>query len=415
MSRVEGKRAGVLLGICLLAIANEQVADARPSLGGPGSVEALEADDARPDQSHTGKDLLKEWKDYKTSLKDRTGFSWSTDYTAYYFGSSGDFGPNEAGSGIFRLYGSWDLVGRGTENQGGLVYKVEHRHRYSESSPSSYSLDAGNVGVVGGPFSNNNLRLTNLYWKQKFCDGQGTFLFGYLDATDFVDVYALANPWTAFTNLAFSTGSSSIALPNDATFGLAAGYWLSDQVYVLGSMTDLNADPTDPFQSTEYFFTEHEYFKSIEFGWTTSQDRSYVNNVHLTFWHVDDVEAAGTPDGWGVNFSASYWINDCWMPFFRAGYTEDGGSLLEASVSAGVGVNPIRGNDLLGIAVNWGKPNEDTFGPDLDDQYAIEIFYRYQLTENIAITPDIQWLIDPALNPEDDSLFLAGVRGRISF
>jgi porin len=273
----------------------------------------------------------------------------------------------------------------------------------------------GNVGVLGGPFNNNNLRLSNLYWKQNFCDGQGVFLAGYVDATDFVDVYAMANPWTAFTNLAFSTGSSSIALPNDATFGFVGGYWLSDNIYMLGSVTDLNADPTDPFQSAEYFFNRNEYFKSIELGWTTSKDHAYLNNIHLTFWHVDEIEQTGNPDGWGVNFSASYWINECWMPFLRAGYTEDGGSLLEASVSAGVGVHPIRGNDLLGLAVNWGRPNENTFGPDLDDQYAVELFYRYQLTENIAITPDIQWLINPALNPEDDSLFLAGVRGRISF
>jgi porin len=172
---------------------------------------------------------------------------------------------------------------------------------------------------------------------------------------------------------------------------------------------------SDPFQSAEYFFNRHEYFKSVELGWTTSQNHAYLNNVHLTFWHVDEIEATGNPDGWGVNFSASYWVNECWMPFVRGGYTEDGGSLLEASVSAGVGVNPIRGNDLLGMAVNWGRPNENTFGPDLDDQYTVELFYRYQLTENIAITPDIQWLINPALNPEDDSLFLAGVRGRISF
>ena len=35
---------------------------------------------------------------------------------------------DEAASGIYRLFGSWDLVGRGTPNVGKVVFKVEHRH-----------------------------------------------------------------------------------------------------------------------------------------------------------------------------------------------------------------------------------------------------------------------------------------------
>ena len=28
-------------------------------------------------------------------------------------------------------------------------------------------------------------------------------------------------------------------------------------------------------------------FTSVELGWTTSKDRFYADNVHLTLWHVD--------------------------------------------------------------------------------------------------------------------------------
>ena len=37
-----------------------------------------------------------------------------------------------------------------------------------------------------------------------------------------------------------------------------------------------------------------------------------------------------------------------WMPFLRGGYAEDGGSLMEASVSAGFGYRTAGGRDQLG-------------------------------------------------------------------
>ena len=39
---------------------------------------------------------------------------------------------------------------------------------------------------------------------------------------------------------------------------------------------------------------------------------------------------------------------------------------------------------------NWGEPNETSFGSGLDDQYAFELFYRLQLTKDLAVTPDVQ-------------------------
>lgn len=383
-------------------------------LTGPEAVENQMADDAIPG-SHSGRSLLKAWKAKKADFAEKTGFSFASDYSIFALAGTNEFGPSKAGSGVFRLLGSWHLIDRGGENSGSLIYKVEHRHRYADIAPSDYSLAAGNVGTLAPTYSNNNLRLTNLYWKQKFADGRGQSMFGYLDVTDFVDVYGLTNPWTAFSNLAFSTGGSSIALPNDATFGAMGSFWLTDNIYTIACISDLNADATDPFQSAEYFFTRNEYFKSAELGWSGSQDRAYFDNIHLTAWHTDKVETTNNPGGWGLNFSASKWVNDTWMPFLRAGYAEDGGSLLESSVSTGVGYRPEGSKDLLGAGFNWGRPNEQTFGSGLEDQYTIELFYRYQLTEGIALTPDIQFLINPALNPQDDSILIAGLRARIVF
>lgn len=407
---------GGLRALCFWALASSAFADTSRREGGPDSVEALLDDLQQIHENLLDQDWRGQWDEWKASLAEATGFSFGVDYSTQLFSSSDSPSgvDDDAASGVFRFFGKWDLLNRGKANAGTLNWKVEHRHRYTDTTPGSHSLNLGNVGVMGGPYNDNQLRLTNLYWRQELGERFVTYL-GFLDVTDFVDVYALGSPWSGFTNLNFSTGASSMALPPDATFGGLLAGWLTDEVYVAGTIANMNGDPTDPFDHVDSFFSENEYFTSLELGWTPGKDRLLSENVHVTFWHVDDVEATGTPDGWGVNFSAAKWIDESWMPFFRAGWADDGGSLLETSVNVGVATNVLENKALLAIAGNWGQPNEDTFGPDLDDQFGIEAFCRFQLTQSVRITPSVQFLWNPALNQEDDFLVTFGLRAMASF
>ena len=100
--------------------------------------------------------------------------------------------------------------------------------------------------------------------------------------------------------------------------------------------------------------------------------------------------------------------------------SDDGGSLLERSVSIGGGYTPaglqlLGSGSQLGFGANWGRPNETLFGADLDDQYAMEVYFRWQVAEEIAITPSVQLLIDPAFDPDEDSVWVFGLRGRFAF
>ena len=88
---------------------------------------------------------------------------------------------------------------------------------------------------------------------------------------------------------------------------------------------------------------------------------------------------------------------------------------MERSLSTGFAYQTVPGGNQLGVAYNYGVPNEDTWGPGLDDQQTVEVFYRIQLWKEFAITPDIQYIRNPALNPDDSSLWVFGLRGRFAF
>ncbi|MFL2546166.1 MAG: carbohydrate porin [Candidatus Rariloculaceae bacterium] len=247
---------------------------------------------------------------WKTRKQEESGLNPSFDYSSVYLSASDSPGEDSSSGGMFMFYGSWDLFGRepDSNSSGTLVWKVENRHAYSDIAPSALGFETGYIGLHEPPFSDQKARMTNLYWRHRW--ENVTVVAGYLDVTDYVDVYALASPWTGFMNFAFSTGTTTIPIPNDATLGIAVGAWLSENLYVIGGIADTNSDPTDPLEGFDVFFDDKEYFKHVEIGLTSSPDSIYLDNMHLTLWQVDERENAATPDGWGANFSYTRYLDD---------------------------------------------------------------------------------------------------------
>ena len=361
------------------------------------------------------RESAKGYFDWKARIKKDHGVSLGGDYSAVYLSASDSPGEDSAFGGMYRFYGSWEATGDGKGNSGALIWKAEHRHAYgSNLAPGSFGFETGYIGLFEPPFSDQGARLTNLYWRQRMKGGDLVFVGGFVDVTDYVDVYMLASPWTGFFNFAFSTGAATIPTPNEG-LGLGLGGYINENFYIIGGFADTNSDPHKPLDGFETFFDDREYFRHLEFGWNSSRETAFMNNVHLTLWQADERVAAATPDGWGANISWSRSINDHWLPFVRAGYADDGGALLEKSISAGFGYQSVPGGNQVGLAYNWGEPMESTWGPGLDDQQTLELFYRIQLFKELAITPDIQYIHNPALNPEAGSLWVFGLRARLAF
>jgi porin len=382
--------------------------------GGPDQVERRLEKDEEPKTSFFELEFMQPYFDFKSDLKKDSGFDFGIDYSAVYFGANESLGEKNTSSGMVRLYGAWELVNRGKGNNGALIYKIEHRHNYTEVVPKFFGFEMGYVGMEVPAFNDDGFRMTNLYWRQRFKDGKISMVVGLLDATDYVDVYALASPWTGFMNFQFSTGSEAIYIPNDAALGLGIGAYLTDNIFIIASISDAGSDPTEPFKSFETFFSNNDYFKSVEIGYVTSKERFYLDNVHVTFWHSDGSDVTASLPGWGIAFSVTHYFENSLNPFIRGGLANDGGTLLQKSLTAGLGYQPKPGGNLLGIAIGWGEPNETTFSEGLSNQITTEIFYRLQVSKHFVITPDIQYLINPALNSDESSIFVWGVRARIN-
>lgn len=382
-------------------------------ISGPNSVVQQIRSDNTYDKKMQPWYALDSLDQIKNRFYDKTGFIINMDYNSQIMSATEVIGNNVGASGVFRIYGKYNFVGRGTPHEGGLIFKFSNRHRYTENSLREYGiLDVGYEGVLQSVYNDQKWRMGNLYWRQTFGSNKVVTYVGFVDMTDWTDVHAAASPWSSFNNIVFATGSGTIGgfFP-DGSFGAMVSAWLSDQIYIVGSLTDINGKATEFWKSFDTFFSKFETVKTFEIGFTPGLSSVFVQNAHITLWQVDAQSSVGLPSGWGVAGSVSWLIGGKHLPFLRGGWAQDGGTLYDASVSLGYTYN-IAGPNTLGVGLNWNSPNENTFGVELRDQFSSEIFYLWKMTHHSEITPNLQLIVNPAFNTSTNFTAVFGLRGR---
>ena len=98
---------GAIFALVVPATLHAQSASDR--LAGPGST---------PAQLDSDSQSQHRWSDWKASIKDRTGLDFGLDFMALGYGATESVGEDTAATGVMRLFGEWELTGRGTENTG---------------------------------------------------------------------------------------------------------------------------------------------------------------------------------------------------------------------------------------------------------------------------------------------------------
>jgi porin len=382
-----------------------------PEFGGPSSTGTqLKLDDAAKESTFrlaAFDRFFQPWFDWKGRVHEKLGLAFGLNYTALSQWASESLGEDHAAGGIFELLGTWTLVGRETKNPGTLVFKVENRHRLgTDIAPLVLGFEAGSILPTTVKFNDFGWGVTNFFWQQRFLGGRGAFTVGVLDPTDYLDVYGAINPMTGFINFQFST-NPTIPVP-DQGLGAAVSAMVSEHVYFILGLADANGNPREAGFDT--FFEDREYLTSLEVGWTTSFERRFFDKFDVMVWHQDARETVGVPEGWGVVGTAEWFFGDRYLPFLRVGWADGGAGLLRAMVSAGLAIH-VATRGLLGVGLGWGDPADAT----LRQQYTLELFYRMQLAQNLALTPDIQVIADPALHPTEDVIVFFALRLRLTF
>ena len=382
-------------------------------LGGPEEVSQNLEDLEEPESIYRFETLQRwgaPWFDWKARMKADHGLSLGFTYhVLYQHASDVVSGDSDAWGQIFRFQGDWVALGRGAGSPGRLEWRVEAR------SDIGGSLSPSELGGVTGAAALNSgfgyspdfdLDLAVLNWTQGFNDQTAGLAVGRLAFDVYLDAFLFQTFSRGFLNRAFLLNPTMATTGIGALGGVAKGF-VGDNVWIGGQIHDANA-VTGEFDLDTV--SEGEWLKAVEIGWTPSIDRYKTDRIQFTWWHKDERENAGVPDGQGWAVSASWKLGERLIPFTRFGHS-DGGAGVAAENAASLGLEyAVRPDQALSLGLGWADPAAS----GLDDEYVIETSYKLQLSPNFSLMPDVQVLLDPASNPTKDQVWVVGVRALLS-
>lgn len=362
--------------------------------------------------------FLERWGAFKQSLDNAAGIKFSLAYTQVLQAATSS-GRRETGSGAqAEVDFTWEVFGRDGDGPRGLIGgKFESRFNlFNPVVPQSVAPRAGSIwsGAIG--YGDLDPVLSQLWYEQHLVRDRVLLRLGKIAPFAVFDYYKYKSPRVAFLGQP-QNFNPTIPFPPTA-LGLAGGGRLTNGFYIAAGGFDANGKATRPGFDT--LFEKGEIFSIAEIGWTPDfvlglepgQDfRPGNDDYHLTIWHSDARTGIGRPQGWGFTGSVQKGFGNI-VPYARYGYSNGGATALKQFASIGAGFEDVLGydNDAIGVGLSWGDP----WNSALDAQYVLEAFYRLQLTPQIAVTPDVQVIVNPANDPTSDILGVFSLRGRLA-
>lgn len=364
---------------------------------------------------------FKEYFDWKDSLNKKTGIKFGINYTSVYIHSSDVISDNNvpnAGSGILDMQLGINLVGRKSQkNKGTLFFKMNSRHNYGgkdATSPMFHGLnESGYLGLPATAFRRYTLRVLELNWQQNLFNNRAAFVVGKVDMTNYFNFHGLVIPWQHF--LGYGASLSGTVNWGNQGLGGVVSVRPTENTYIMAGLVDVYGDR---YEDGKFFdagqeFQDGKFMYMGEIGYVPTFAERYFKKISLTYWHSDSYtnpygNFIGV--GQGLAFSSHWFFNNRFAPYLRFGVSNGVGenTFYKTDIQIGHGLR-FRHYDMLGTAVSWNNPNID----GVKDQYTAEIFYRYNLHAHLEFTPSVQMIVNPTLNPNTNTLFYFGLRGRI--
>ncbi len=279
-------------------------------------------------------------------------------------------------------------------------------------------------------------QISQLWLQQELLDDKLRIKAGKIDAGFEFDYVSHAGDFlnTAAIN-SINTAAALPYYPQPAT-GLVAFVYPTDRLYVGVGLFDgatLDGFPTGP-RGTSTLFSDDDsdsffYIGEVGLSWDTDAG---VGRVAIGAWHhtADLPEFSGGTSSGNTGFFAlieqQAWrrgqtdeLKDKGLFAFAHGGTSDEEVTAAAvSIAAGLvlkGTFDSRLDDNAGLLIAFAGFSDAPGSPFTDDEIAIEVYYKVQLTPAISLTPDLQYIMNPSGVSTVDDAIVAGLRAAVTF
>lgn len=152
-----------------------------------------------------------------------------------------------------------------------------------------------------------------------------------------------------------------------------------------------------------------------------------TGNYRIYYWNNESGQDFNQPDKVysnhaGVGLSFDQQIHDYITVFARYGKQTRGNVSFDQALTLGSEIGGSywsRGGDALGVAVGFLSLSEEykTSNPAMDNssEQIAEIYYRYRINHQIHLSPNVQYIRNPAGDKNASSLTAYGLRAQLDF
>jgi hypothetical protein len=292
----------------------------------------------------------------------------------------------------------------------------------------------GNLNTIADDNSDEGddtgLRLLEAHYTHSFFNGQLLVSGGKNEPLRFLDCNAFANNQNKqFVGKPFVNNT---VLDSENEFTPLAGVVFKPvellELSVIGASTSrpyAEGTPLEDTAKSKYDnvfstpFLGSQLTVSPKFGGLEGNYRFYGWYAGYNHSKLDDGRNPidGDKDkGWGVGISADQQVTEIIGLFGRFAWNNDDVYVVQWEASGGVnlkGLIPGRDEDDLGVGFAALTPG-DRYDQN-DPEYHLEVYYRIAVTENLAFTPDVQYVWNPGGDSDNDGIFAGMVRAEFNF
>lgn len=303
-------------------------------------------------------------------------------------------------------------IGIGKEfSNGGAVFAL-----IETGAGLALDSSAETLSGLNGDADNNGsaISLTEFWYQHSLFNDKFTVTFGKIDGSGYLDENEIANDETAqFLNPAF-INNPVIEFP-DNNLGIRMTYAPLDII----DITYVYEAANDSWESfdTGAFNAVQVNIKPVKGG-----------NYRLMYWGNNSVkEKFSNGDyagGYGFSASIDQALSDIVSVFGRFGWQDPSVYEYEMAWSVGTQISGSlwkRENDKAGIAAGQiilsGDYTDALPALETGAELQGEVYYSFHITDNLALSPAIQYISNPMGGNagDDNDLFIYGIRTQISF
>jgi len=351
------------------------------------------------------------WKQFKKDLEEKAGTSLSL--CVIYTSQTIVNGPGEGKDrGVFW----WNLNVNQRLWQGATL--VTNTRGGSGLGPGRYQdIQLNHNWMQGEP---REIYVSHLLLEQKLFDDKVTIWAGKLDVAD----YFGTNEVASWNFLSYSLARNpTIPMPYHA-IGAVARYDVAEWLYVQAGVADAGGSWTrSGFESA--FRAPHPNLSLYEAG-LRPKIGGRKGNYRFTLWYdaetVSRVDGTGSErDNLGFGLSFDQQLSDKVTAFLRYGRADQDLRDVEHFWSVGArwkGPFAARPADEFVFGVSqavMGRDFRRANTPSTSQETLFEMYYNIQITEWMALKPDVQVILNPGANDSNDVGVVAGLRLQLAF